>query len=78
VKRAAGSGGPYTTVACTTATPTTYTDTGLINGTTYYYVVSAAYSAGPNVGGESPDSGEKSATPQGQPPTQHPQRRRPD
>jgi fibronectin type 3 domain-containing protein len=57
------SGGPYTTVAC--ATTTSYTDTGLTGGTAYYYVVSAAYSAGPNVGGESADSSEASATPQG-------------
>ena len=44
---------------------TSYTDTGLIGGTTYYYVVSAAYSAGLNGGGESADSTEASATPQG-------------
>jgi len=66
VKRATVSGGPYTTVTC--ATTTTYTDTGLINGTPYYYVVSAAYSAGPNAGGESVDSSEASAPPQGSPP----------
>ena len=59
VKRALVSGGPYVGVACTTAT--NYTDTGLINGTTYYYVVSAAYSANPNAGGESADSSEASA-----------------
>lgn len=63
MKRATVSGGPYTTVAC--ATTTSYTDTGLTGGTTYYYVVSAAYSAGPNAGGESADSSEASATPQG-------------
>src|SRR5262245_19380345 len=63
VKRARVSGGPYTTVAC--ATTTSYTDTGLTGGTTYYYVVSAAYSAGLNGGGESADSIEASATPQG-------------
>jgi fibronectin type 3 domain-containing protein len=63
VKRARVSGGPYTTVAC--ATTASYTDTGLIGGTTYYYVVSAAYSAGLNGGGESTDSTEASATPQG-------------
>jgi len=63
VKRARVTGGPYTTVAC--ATTTSYTDTGLTGGTTYYYVVSAAYSAGLNGGGESADSSEASATPQG-------------
>jgi fibronectin type 3 domain-containing protein len=63
VKRATVTGGPYTTVGC--ATTTSYTDTGLSGGTTYYYVVSAAYNAGPNAGGESADSGEASATPQG-------------
>jgi len=63
VKRATVTGGPYTTVAC--ATTTSYTDTGLSGGTTYYYVVSAAYNAGPNAGGESADSSEASATPQG-------------
>jgi hypothetical protein len=61
VKRAPFSGGPYTTVACTTGT--TSTDTGLLNGTPYYYVVSASYAAGPDGGGESADSSEASATP---------------
>ena len=61
VKRALVSGGPYIGVACPTGSP--YTDMGLTNGTTYYYVVSAAYIAGPNAGGESADSGEASATP---------------
>ena len=36
----------YTGVACTT-TPG-YTDTGLVNGTTYDYVVSSAFTGGPN------------------------------
>ena len=36
------------TIACPTAT--SYTDTGLINGTTYYYVVSATYTGGPERG----------------------------
>nr|WP_246070607.1 glycoside hydrolase family 6 protein [Paenibacillus kobensis] len=58
VKRATTSGGAYTTVA-TGVTGTTYTNTGLTNGTTYYYVVSAVNSAG-----ESSNSAQASATPQ--------------
>jgi cellulose 1,4-beta-cellobiosidase len=42
VKRATIAGGPYESVACLAATATNYTDTGLVDGTTYYYVVSAA------------------------------------
>ncbi len=56
VKRSTTSGGPYTQVGAPTAT--TYTDTGLTNGTTYYYVVSAVNSAG-----ESANSSEVTATP---------------
>jgi fibronectin type 3 domain-containing protein len=57
VKRASTSGGPYTTVGSPTST--SYLDTGLTNGTTYYYVVSAV-----NSGGESANSSEVNATPQ--------------
>ncbi|HXR08786.1 MAG TPA: carbohydrate-binding protein, partial [Candidatus Acidoferrum sp.] len=56
VKRAATSGGPYSTVA--NAAATNYTDTGVIGGTTYYYVVSAL-----NLGGESANSGQASVSP---------------
>ena len=56
VKRATTSGGPYTTI--TTVSSTSFLDTGLVDGTTYYYVVSAL-----NASGESPNSSEKSATP---------------
>jgi fibronectin type 3 domain-containing protein len=56
VKRATVSGGPYTQLV--SPTTNSYTDTGLTNGTTYYYVVSAVDSAG-----GSPNSSEVSATP---------------
>jgi hypothetical protein len=61
VKRSTTTGGPYTTVA--SATTTNYVDTGLTNGTKYYYVVSAV-----NVNGESGNSTEASATPSLPPP----------
>jgi alpha-L-rhamnosidase len=57
IKRAVSPGGPYTTVASNVPT-TSYTDTGLVNGAAYYYVVSSV-----NDGGESADSGEVSAAP---------------
>jgi len=56
VKRATAPGGSYTQVATPAASP--FVDTGLNNGTTYYYVVSAI-----NVTGEGPISTEVSATP---------------
>lgn len=59
VKRAAANGGPYTTVA-PGVTGVTFTDTGLTNGTTYYYVVSAV-----NAAGESANSAQASVTPAG-------------
>src|SRR5580704_6210350 len=61
VKRSTTSGGPYTRVA--NATVSNDTDTGLANGTTYYYVVSAV-----NANGESANSREVSGTPNIPPP----------
>ena len=58
VKRGSVSGGPYTAVANVGSSPTTYTDSGLTNGTTYYYVVT-----GTNSAGTSPNSAELPATP---------------
>ena len=57
VKRAATSGGTYTTIGTTTAPTVTYTDT-VTGGATYYYEVSAV-----NGGGESANSSYVSATP---------------
>ena len=59
VKRSTTNGGPYTAVA-TGLTGTSHADTGLTNGTTYYYVVSAV-----NADGESANSAQASATPTG-------------
>ncbi len=56
VKRSQTNGGPYTVVA--SPTTITLTDTGLANGTTYYYVVTAADS-----GGDSANSSQVAATP---------------
>jgi fibronectin type 3 domain-containing protein len=56
VKRSTTSGSGYTTL--TSLTTTSYTDTTPVNGTTYYYVVSAV-----NTGGESANSSQVSAIP---------------
>lgn len=56
VKRSTTSSGSYAQIAAPTAT--NYTDTGLTDGTTYYYVVSALNSAG-----ESGNSSQVSAKP---------------
>jgi endo-1,4-beta-xylanase len=63
MKRSTTSGGPYTVIA-NNLTATSFTNTGLSNGTTYFYVASAV-----NAGGESANSAQVSATPQGPPPT---------
>lgn len=57
VHRATASGGPYTTIK-SNLTGTSAIDTGLTNGTTYFYVVTAT-----NRAGEGPVSNEASATP---------------
>ncbi len=57
IKRATTRGGPYSTIA-SGVTGNAYVDTGLTNGLTYYYVVSAVSSSG-----ESANSPEASATP---------------
>ena len=56
VKRATVSGGPFALIV--TSESPSYTDTGLTNGTEYFYTVSAA-----NVAGGSPDSAQVAATP---------------
>ncbi len=61
VHRSTTSGGPYTTVA-SNIVGTGYTDIGLTNGTTYYYVVTAT-----NAEGEGASSNQASATPQASP-----------
>jgi hypothetical protein len=58
VKRSTTSGSGYATVSSPTGT--SYTDTGLTNGTAYYYVVSAVANAN-----ESANSSQVSATPLG-------------
>lgn len=57
VKRSTVNGGPYATVA-PGVTSTNIVDSGLTNGTTYYYVVTAV-----NANGESGNSNQASATP---------------
>jgi hypothetical protein len=58
VKRGIASGGPYAAVATLGSSPTSFTDSGLTNGTTYYYVVT-----GTNSAGTSPNSAVLPATP---------------
>ncbi len=56
VGRSTTSGGPYTTVG--TPTVTSFNDTTVTNGTTYFYVVNAA-----NISGDSANSAQVSAMP---------------
>jgi fibronectin type 3 domain-containing protein len=63
LKRGTQSGGPYTPVpGATNIAGTSFTDNGVTNGITYFYVVSAS-----NAGGEGPSSGEVPATPSAPP-----------
>ena len=57
IHRATVSGGPYGLIASGVA-GTSFTDSAVTNGTTYYYVVTAS-----NLGGESEPSAEATATP---------------
>jgi subtilisin family serine protease len=57
VKRSLAAGGPYATIA-SAVKGARFTDSSVVNGTTYFYVVSAT-----NLLGESADSNEASATP---------------
>ncbi len=61
LKRSLTVGGPYETIA-TTVAGTSYVDTNVVNGTTYYYVVTTV-----DPDGESANSNEASATPQAAP-----------
>jgi hypothetical protein len=58
VKRSTTNGGPYANVNTSPVTSLSFTNTGLTNGTTYFYVVTAV-----NASGESPVSTQVSATP---------------
>jgi fibronectin type 3 domain-containing protein len=57
VKRSTSPGGPHATIF-TTGAATNYTDTAVVNGTTYYYVISAVSALG-----ESANSPENNFTP---------------
>lgn len=60
VYRATASGGPYTKINTSQVVGEAYTDTGLTNGTSYYYVITALDTSG----NESGDSTEAVAVPQ--------------
>lgn len=65
VKRSTTAGGPYTQVSAPTTN--TFLNTGLTNGTKYFYVASAL-----NASGESANSAEANATPSAPPANQTP------
>jgi hypothetical protein len=56
VSRSSATGGPFTLIASVSAPG--YTDSNVVNGATYYYIISAVDSAGPG-----PNSSEVSANP---------------
>jgi fibronectin type 3 domain-containing protein len=58
IYRGTSTGGESATPVATNVAATSFTDTGLVNGTTYFYTVAAVNSAG-----VSPQSNEASATP---------------
>ncbi|MCU0791271.1 MAG: hypothetical protein MUE42_00090 [Opitutaceae bacterium] len=60
VRRATTAGGPYDDISVGVVSGTSYTDSSVTNGTTYYYVVAGV--AGTSVG---PNSNQASATPNG-------------
>ncbi len=60
VYRSTTAGGPYTALNGSLLSTSVYTDNGVTNGTTYYYVVTAT----DLTGNESADSGEVNATPE--------------
>ena len=64
VYRSTNAGGPHAKINTSVVATSDYTDTGVTNGTTYYYVVAAL----DNCANESGDSNESSATPQAGPP----------
>lgn len=68
VYRGTTSGGPYVKVNSSLVTTSAYTDTGLANGTPYFYVVTAVDLST----NESSSSNQASATPQAPPPAEGP------
>ena len=60
IKRSTTPGGPYSTIASTPAGTASYVDTGLTNGTLYFYVLSAFVSSDE----QTTNSNELSATPE--------------